>query len=33
MTAERVLLALVGANLTILALDLLYNIAGLFLGR
>jgi len=33
MTAERVLLALVVANLTILALDFLYNVAGLFLGR
>ena len=33
MTAERVLLALVVTNLTLLALDLLYNVAGLFLGR
>ena len=33
MTAERILLALVGLNLTALALDLLYNVASLVLGR
>ena len=33
MTVERILVALVALNLTVLALDLLYNVAGLFLGR
>ncbi len=33
MSAERILLALVGLNLAVLALDLLYNVASLVLGR